>query len=172
MSRLPAFAPGWLQHATVIRRARQFLRYGTVSLISTAISLVVLGTLVAFQVMPAAWANIVATFIGTVPSFELNRRWVWGHTGQRSVGKQVVPFFALTFIGLGLSTVCVYLASHWAQNRGMDASQQAIIAQLANLVGFGSLWLIQFVILDRVLFKSPVEAPNPVEALAEALTEA
>jgi putative flippase GtrA len=157
-----------LQHATVIRRARQFLRYGTVSLISTAISLVVLGTLVALQVMPAAWANIVATFIGTVPSFELNRRWVWGHTGQRSVGKQVVPFFALTFIGLGLSTVCVYVASHWAQNRGMDAGQQAIIAQLANLVGFGSLWLIQFVILDRILFKAPADLVASAEVLASA----
>jgi len=165
VSRLPDVGAStderWLQRATIVRvlrspalgrRARQLARYGTVSLISTAISLAVLGALVATSAMPAAWANVVATFVGTAPSFELNRRWVWGHTGQRSVRRQVVPFFALSFAGLGLSTLFVALSSHWAQGARLEPGAQALVAQCANLVGFGSLWLIQFVILDRVLF--------------------
>ena len=163
MSRLPQIAEvdagsGWLQKTTIVRRAYQLLRYGTVSLISTAISLAVLGALVATSAMPAAWANVVATAVGTAPSFELNRRWVWGHTGPRSMSRQIVPFFVMSLAGLGLSTLFVAVTNHWAQQAGLAPGAQALVAQCANLVGFGSLWIVQFVILDRVLFAQRSDA--------------
>jgi hypothetical protein len=58
-------------------RLAKLLRYAAVSAISTATSLTVLGLLVGLLNAPAGWANVAATAIGTVPSFELNRRWVW-----------------------------------------------------------------------------------------------
>ncbi|HSS08396.1 MAG TPA: GtrA family protein, partial [Acidimicrobiales bacterium] len=63
----------------------KLIRYATVSAISTAVSLTILGTLVATNATTAGWANVVATAVGTVPSFELNRRWVWKKRGRRSV---------------------------------------------------------------------------------------
>ena len=82
-------------------RLRQWLRYGTVSIIATVTSMTVLGVLVTLTTMPAGWANVVATAVGTVPSFELNRRWVWGRTGKRSLRGEVGPFWILSFAGLG-----------------------------------------------------------------------
>ena len=92
-----------IRRATVVR----LTRYSAVSFVATATSLVTLGVLVGLVHLPATWSNIVATAVGTVPSFELNRRWVWRSTGRRSVFGQIMPFCALSFTGLVASTLAV-----------------------------------------------------------------
>jgi putative flippase GtrA len=117
-----------------------------------------LGALVYTGSLPAGWANIVATAAGTVPSFELNRRWVWGKRGQRSLLKEIGPFCALSALGLLLSTVAVSVLTDWAIKFGYGPAVQSVVADAANLMAFGSLWIVQFVVLDRVLFRAEVDA--------------
>jgi putative flippase GtrA len=131
---------------------RKLSRYAAVSLISTSVTLGLLGVMVYTKVLSPGWANVVATAAGTVPSFELNRRWVWAKNTKRSLLKEVLPFCALSFGGLGLSTLAVRLAAGWAAGAGLGAGAVALVSQAANLVTFGSLWLFQYFLLDRVLF--------------------
>jgi putative flippase GtrA len=126
------------------------MRYAGVSLISTLTSLSVLGLLVGVCGVAAVPANLAATAAGTGPSFELNRRWVWSRVGRRSVGREVVPFCALSFAGLLLSTVTVRAASVLSAHAGRLMHTGAV--ELANVGAYGSLWILQFVLLDRVLF--------------------
>ena len=105
---------------TAASRLRQWVRYGTVSLIATVTSLTVLGVLVSTTTIPAGIANVIATAVGTVPSFELNRRWVWQRTGRRSMRAELVPFWILSFTGLALSTLTVTLAAAWADSAGLS----------------------------------------------------
>jgi putative flippase GtrA len=130
----------------------RLVRYGSVSAVSTTVSLTVLGVLVAGRVMAPGWANLVASAAGTVPSFELNRRWVWNKTGRRSVVTEIVPFCALAFVGLGLSTVAVALAGHWADHAAVDTATRTLAVEGASVAAFGLVWTGQFVLLDRVLF--------------------
>ena len=131
-------------------RRHQLLRYAGVSVISTLTSLTVLGLLVGISGVGAVAANLAATAAGTVPSFELNRRWVWSRVGRRSVGREVVPFCVLSFAGLLLSTVTVRAASMLSAHSGQLMHTGAV--ELANVGAYGSLWVLQFVILDRILF--------------------
>jgi len=137
-----------------VRLAHKLARYACVSVISTSVSLVVLGVLVGTGALTAGWANVIATSVGTIPSFELNRRWVWGRRGHRSVLAEVGPFCALSFAGLALSTLAVHTAAGWASSAGLGATARALAADAANLATFGTLWVIQYVLLDRVLFNS------------------
>lgn len=130
----------------------KFWRYATVSLISTSVTLSLLGLLVYTSALSPGWANVVATGVGTVPSFELNRRWVWAKNTKRSLLKEVVPFCVLSFGGLGLSTLAVRLAAAWSAGAGLGPGVVALASQAANLLTFGSLWLVQYLLLDRVLF--------------------
>jgi putative flippase GtrA len=130
------------------------MRYATVSVISTGVSMCVLGGLVATATLAAGWANVVATAVGTVPSFELNRRWVWGRTGRRSLMAEIGPFCTLSFAGLALSTLAVSLAAAWATRARLGTGGRTIAAEAANVAAFGSLWVVQFVVLDRLLFRS------------------
>ena len=142
-----------------MNRLRQWLRYGTVSIVATVTSMTVLGVLVTATTMPAGVANVLATAVGTVPSFELNRRWVWRKTGKRSLRGEVGPFWILSFAGLALSTLTVSLAAAWAANAGVDGTTRTLVIEGANVAAFGLLWIAQFVILDRVLFRSPTHSP-------------
>lgn len=136
-----------------MKRLAQLVRYAAVSGIATATSLTVLGLLVLTRAAPAGWANLIATAVGTVPSFELNRRWVWNKRGHRSVGAEVAPFCALSFAGLALSTLAVHVVAVWADVNGLSNGLRTLLVEGANVAAFGSLWVAQFVILDRLLFR-------------------
>ena len=151
---------------------RKLLRYAAVSVVSTSVSLTLLAVMVATSMTTAGWANVIATSVGTIPSFELNRRWVWGHTGPRSVWAEVGPFCALSFSGLALSTLAVSVAAGWATSAGLGTAARAMVADAANVGTFGTLWVVQFLLLDRVLFgrRRPASVttidPYPVRAKA------
>jgi putative flippase GtrA len=139
-------------------RFHQLVRYAGVSAISTTTSLVTLAIGMTVLGLSAVWANLLATAIGTVPSFELNRRWVWRCGNRRSLAHQVAPFTALSFAGLGLSTLTVHLAAdattHWS------TLTRTVAVELANVTAYGLLWVLQFVLLDRILFREPPGTPT------------
>jgi putative flippase GtrA len=132
-------------------RVAKLVRYSTVSGISTATSLSTLAILVGLFGVDAVVANVVATAVGTVPSFELNRRWVWLDRTRRSVLRQVAPFCALSFAGLVLSTLAVRAAS--ARTIDLSRGWHTLAVAAANATAYGALWVVQFVLLDRVLFR-------------------
>jgi len=159
---------------------RKLLRYTAVSAIATSVSLTILGTLVATGITTAGWANVIATAVGTVPSFELNRRWVWGKGGRRSVASEIGPFCVLSFSGLALSTIAVSTATGWATATGLGVGSRTLVAEVANVGTFGSLWVAQYLILDGVLFRTrtghgldrgPSRLPDPSGAAGAESTE-
>lgn len=154
-----------VRHAKVGRLAR----YASVSVISTATTLSVLGLLVGVIGFPATWANVIAVAIGTVPSFALNRRWVWSYTGPLSPWRQAVPYCVLSFAGLVISTVSVHVVSD--ATAGSARLVHTVAVEVANLGSYGALWLLQFVLCDRVLFRRAGTAPRDAEA-QEAMSAA
>jgi putative flippase GtrA len=89
-------------------------------------------------------ANLVAVCISAVPSYYLNRAWVWGKRGSSSIAREVLPFWIMTLAGLALSTVLAYVA-----DRIWDTT---IAVNIANLAGFGVLWVLKFLVLDQYVF--------------------
>ena len=79
---------------------RKVLRYSLVSMISIAVSQSVL--MIAFGMLhwTARLANVAACAVATVPSYYLNRSWPWGRRGRSHLWKEVVPFWAIAFLGL------------------------------------------------------------------------
>ena len=127
-------------------KARKPLLYSAVSVVAVLTSQITLVVCHAVIGMSAVWSNIVAVAAGTVPSYELNRSWVWGKTSKSHLWKEVVPFWVLSFVGLVFSTVVVSLATRWWKDT-------TIVVQGANLAAFGILWVGKFLLLHYVLFK-------------------
>ena len=124
----------------------------SVSVFTTVLSLVTLAVLAGWVGMTSWVANIVATAVGTVPSYVLNRRWVWGRDGASDVWREVVPFWVLSFTGLVLSTAAVAAADAWAASIDLTGPTRTAVLLLANVGSFAVLWVGQFLVLDRVLF--------------------
>ena len=126
-----------------------------VSVLTTVISVATLAVAI-LGLGIAAWAaNILATSVATVPSFQLNRRWTWGKRGASDPWRETLPFWALAFAGLVLSTIFVALTDPWMAHlhTGLLVHTGAVVG--AHLSGFGVLWILQFILLDRLLFRSP-----------------
>jgi putative flippase GtrA len=135
-----------LRHSLIAK----LFRYASVSVATTALSLTVLSILVAVVHVEAVRANVIATICGIGPSYYLNRRWVWKHP-ESKWGRHVVPFWAMSLAGLLLSSISVHVADRLASHLTADLRTVAILA--ANVTAFGTLWIVQFMIIDRLLFK-------------------
>ena len=110
--------------------------------------------------VPAGTSNVIAVCCGIVPSYFANRHWVWGKTGRSDLLREVAPFWILSLAGLVVSTLAVsWVASVTA---GSTSTARAVLLPLANLSVFVALWVVQFVVLDRVLFARPTPEKEPV----------
>jgi putative flippase GtrA len=136
----------------------KLIKYAGVSVISTVVSQVtLLLTFGIFHVMSEVPANIVANVVATVPSYALNRRWVWGKSGKSHFWKEVAPFWILSFIGLAFSSLAVWIAGDFARAHNLSHGETALLVNLANLMSFGILWIVKFVIYNKLFHVAPVE---------------
>ena len=152
MERLPTTAPPGL--------VGRLTRCMSVSVVTTLISFTVLGIATAVFGIVAAVANVIATSIATVPSYVLNRRWTWGRRDRSDPWREILPFWVLAFCGLALSTLAVGLTDSWASQLHLPSTLHLAAILGGHLSGFGVLWGLQFVLLDRVLFGArPTSGP-------------
>lgn len=121
--------------------------YSTVSVGTVVLTQAVLVVAYAVLEWPAVVANVVAVCVAAGPAYYANRRWVWSRTDRHSVTREILPFWAYSLVGLGVSSLLVALADRWWHS--------AVAVSAANLAGFGALWAGKFILLDRVLFARP-----------------
>jgi putative flippase GtrA len=119
---------------------------GTTALSATIIVLLTMGAGVA-----AGTANVLAVLCAIGPSYVANRRWAWRRDGRGDIAREVAPFWTMSLLGLVLSTLAVArvarLAGTW------PATERSIALPAANLTTFTLLWIVQFFVLDRVIFR-------------------
>ncbi len=92
-------------------------------------------------------SNLTAVTIGCIPSYTLNRSWVWGKRGRNHLWREVAPFWGLALLGLALSTLLVHFAASW--------NDSTLVVSAANLTAFGILWVVKYLLLDSLLFALP-----------------
>jgi putative flippase GtrA len=146
---------------------RKLVKYSMVSLVSVVVSQIVqLCTF--FFTHNGVLSSVVAVAVGTVPSYELNRRWTWRKNGPSHLWREIVPFWVMSFIGLVFSTACVYFAEQWAEGRHMGKTHTALLLNGASLAAFGVLWVGKFLIINHLLFhhRHPASGEDEVPLLA------
>jgi putative flippase GtrA len=131
---------------------RRMLRYSLVSLVSIAVSQAVLMAAFGMPHWTARLANVVACAAGTVPSYYLNRTWAWGRRGRSHLWKEVVPFWALAFLGLAFSTWAADLGSTLARQAAASHAVTTVVVMGSSLLAFGILWVGKFAIFNALLF--------------------
>jgi putative flippase GtrA len=166
----PSLLPGRRYQDRAVSRLGRIIRSLAVSGVTTVLSLTILGLLIRFDVTTPAKANVISTVAGIGPSFALNRRWAWRGRGRGHLGREVAPFWAYSLLSLVLSTVAVARAAAWADSIAASPEQRTAIVLAANVLTFGSLWIGQFLLLDRFLFRHhrPGRA-GPTAALAHSV---
>ncbi len=122
----------------------KLIKYAGVSVVSTTLSLILLTLFNGVFGWSFVWSNVAAVTISTIPAYVLSRRWVWTQEGPNSLRYEIIPFWAMAFFGLGLSTLFVFLAE--------KVSDHLLVLFFANGAAFGLLWLVKFFILDKYMW--------------------
>lgn len=98
------------------------------------------------------WANVFAACIAAIPAYLLSRAWVWEVSGKHSLRTQILPFWIIAFIGMGVSTLFAELVDRWIG--------PGIAVNIASLVGYFVVWVGKFFVLDRMFVSETAGAAD------------
>jgi putative flippase GtrA len=142
---------------------QKLLRYSAVSVVSVIVNVVLLGITYGILQWDGGPANIVAVGVSAIPSYYLNRAWAWGKRGRSHLFKEVIPFWALAFLGLVISTIAVHEVDN--NIRQYHQAVRTLIVLATNVGAFGVLWIAKFIIFNELMFKHHPEVLEDEPAL-------
>jgi putative flippase GtrA len=163
LSRLHAFY-AWLH----THEGRKIFRYTMVSVISTAVS-----TLVIVLVYGVAklWTEVPSTIFGnavaTFPSYWLNRKWAWGKHGRSHFVKEVLPFWVMAALGIAFSIIGAAIAHRIGVHYKLHHFELTLVVLVANFLSFAVFWVVKLLVFNR-LFKVELEEFDEHLAAEEA----
>ncbi|MGD0393278.1 MAG: GtrA family protein [Acidimicrobiales bacterium] len=134
----------------------KMIKFTMVSVISALTSLVVLsivyGALRLWSEVPSVlFANLTAG----IPSYLLNRQWVWGKSGRSHLVKEILPFVVISVTGIGFALFTASLAHDYATAHHLHHLVRTALVLFTNIASFGILWVFKFLILNRLFAQLP-----------------
>ncbi|MEZ5143737.1 MAG: GtrA family protein [Acidimicrobiales bacterium] len=112
-------------------------------------------------------ASIISAGILTFPNFFANKYLVWRNTSKDNLRTQVVVFWVAAMLGVTLATLLTFGVERLTQDRSELVESVAVI--IAQLTGFGIVWVIRYLVLDKWLFKVTHHGEEPAEAEVDEL---
>ena len=134
------------------------VRYTMVSAISALTSLFIL-TIVygVLRLWSEVFSTLFANVMAGIPSYILNRHWVWGKSGRSHIWREILPFWVMSLTGIGFALYTATLAHNFADAHHLHHLARTVLVVGANVAAFGILWVLKFLILNR-LFAQIAEA--------------
>ena len=139
---------GLLEHARS-EEGRKQLRYAGVSVVFVSLGQ---GLIQLFGLwMSFTAASLLNAAILTLPNFFANKRLVWRVTSKDNQRTQILIFWVAAMLGVTFATGLTFLAEQLTTDSSDLIKRGAVI--VAQLAGFGIVWVGRFLILDKWLFK-------------------
>jgi putative flippase GtrA len=129
----------------------KLIRYSMVSVISALTSLFILT--IVYGVL-RLWTEVISVLFSNVmagiPSYFLNRQWVWKKGGRSHLWREVLPFWVMSLTGIGFALLAASLAHNFADTHHLHHLARTVLVVGANVGAFGILWVLKFMILNRL----------------------
>lgn len=149
---------------------RRAIRYMATSGIGVVLTQLMLAFLLHVLEWRSGVSNVVAVSVVSIPAFLLNKYWVWGKRGRAHMRREVLPFWLFTVAGLALSTLFVVAAAK-ATTSTANPHGNPLAVQAANIAGFGVLWVLKYLFLDKIMFGAHHHTPYDEDIEAEEALE-
>ena len=127
--------------SNIYKRFRNLIVYGFIGGFCAALDFAIFTLLCHFEIMPYLFANVISTHIGIFTSFLLNRSYNFKVKDKTLL--RFLSFYAVGLIGLGLSSILLWLMVDKAQ-------WNKLVCKLITIVVVS---LVQFVLNKFVTFK-------------------
>lgn len=132
-------------------QGRKLIRFTSVSLVSTVASVLTISIVYGLKIIHnEVAATLVGNLVGAIPSYTLNRRWTWGKTGPSHLRKEVLPFAAMSALGITFSIFGAAFARHLVHSHHWSHLVNTVIVDAANLASFAVFWVLKLLVFNRI----------------------
>jgi putative flippase GtrA len=128
---------------------RKKLRYAGVSVVFVPVGQGLIQLLALFMSFTAA--SLANAAILTLPNFFANKLYVWKVTSKENQRTQIAIFWVAAMLGVAFATGLTWAVDELTTGQADLVRRLAVV--VAQLAGFGIVWVGRFLILDRWLFK-------------------
>lgn len=131
---------------------RKTARFAAVSAVAIVVSQVTSALCYGVFRWSSTSSQLAAFVSSTIPSYYLNRAWVWRKNGRSSLRREVIPFWSI-----GIAQLIVSLAFvRFAQGRVENATDSHALRTLGFLFNtlfiYGVMWVGKFFYFNKILF--------------------
>ena len=143
------------------------LRYALGSVVASFVSLVTF--VVVYGVLGGLsprLTSVVASLVGMVPAYFLNRNWAWGRRGRSHLVKEVIPYLAASVLGLVAAMWSVDAVSSHVKSFTSDRTLQVTLVAMAYVGTYAALWILKFLFFN-ILFTGPHRGADDESAPGE-----
>lgn len=83
--------------------------------------------------------------------------------------REVLPFWLFTIAGLAISTLLVVIVANLTKDPNVPELENGnkYAVQFANIAGFGVLWVLKYMFLDKIMFGAHHHTPYDEDIEAE-----
>ena len=94
--------------------------------------------------------DVRGNLVASMPAYQLNRRWTWGKRGKSQFRREVVPFWSLTALGIGVSQIGALWARHEVRAHHWSHLVNTGLVVFANLASFAIFWVLKLIVFNRI----------------------
>ena len=105
-------------------------------------------------------ASIASALILILPNFFANKYVVWRNVSSDNLRTQIIVFWVAGVLGVSFATFLTWLVEQPFHGKGL---QEKVAVFVAQLLGFGIVWVARYLILDRWIFKATHHGEEPSE---------
>ncbi len=102
---------------------------------------------------------LVTACLLTVPNYFANKLYVWKDNTNDKMKTQITVFWVAAMLGTAFAMGLAGLADHLTKN--MQTIWQAIWLFVAQLTGYGIVWIGRYFFLDKLIFKATHHGVEP-----------
>lgn len=107
-------------------------------------------------------ATGAAFLAGALVNFAVSRFWAWNRRVRGGLGRDAVSY-ALLAVTAALAAAVVTSITH-ALLRDADPDRRAVLVEASYFATYAALFLVKFVVLDRVVFRSRHQVASTTRA--------
>jgi putative flippase GtrA len=140
------------------------MRYTAGSLLATAVSAVTFAVAYRTLGLGPQLSSVAAFAAGALVNFVANRFWAWSRRHRRGLGRDLF-WYAVLAASSGLAAIGVTSATDWYEDRiGATPNHQALLVEASYFASYAAMFLVKFMVLDRVLFRSRAQVDSTTRA--------
>ena len=137
---------------------KKILRFTSVSVVSTAVSFTSISLFYGLHIISGILlATVAGNLVATLPSYYLNRSWTWGKRGRSHFRTEIVPFWSMSFLGIGVSMLGALWAKHVVHTHHWAHLANTALVSSTNLVSFGLFWVLKMMVFNRIFHDRTLE---------------